>query len=193
MRKKHVDSFRQRRDADGLEISVMEFLPDTFPYRGILQLVHGMSEHIEGQLYEAFMDYMAKKGFVTVIHDHRGHGGWCTREKVILDICMAVVQRPCLKILRKVNRGIREEYPELPLILMGHSMGSLAVRAFAAHHDDCMDMLIVCGSPSENKARVLGEMIAGIGQSFLVRNVTRVLFWKLCLWEAMHGNSEREK
>ena len=39
-------------------------------------------------------------------------------------------------------------------------MGSLAVQAFASEHDDCMDMLIVCGSPSENKARILGEMIA---------------------------------
>ena len=39
-------------------------------------------------------------------------------------------------------------------------MGSLAVRAFARDHDDCMDMLIVCGSPSKNGARSLGEAIA---------------------------------
>ena len=78
MPKKYVYSFRS--DADGLEISVMKILPDTFPYRGILQLVHGMSEHKER--YEAFMDYMAEKGFVTVIHDHRGHGGSVTEDVV---------------------------------------------------------------------------------------------------------------
>ena len=39
-------------------------------------------------------------------------------------------------------------------------MGSLAVRAFARDHDNCMDMLIVCGSPSKNGARSLGEAIA---------------------------------
>ena len=71
MSEKILDSFRS--DADGLEISVMKILPDTFSCRGILQLVHGMSEHKER--YEEFMRYMADKGFVTVIHDHRGHGG----------------------------------------------------------------------------------------------------------------------
>mgnify|MGYP004492296471 FL=1 len=162
MPKKYVYSFRS--DADGLEISVMKILPDTFPYRGILQLVHGMSEHKER--YEAFMDYMAEKGFVTVIHDHRGHGG-SVREKSDLGYMYGGGADAMLEDIAKVNRGIREEYPELPLILMGHSMGSLAVRAFAAHHDDCMDMLIVCGSPSENKARVLGEIIAGIEKKIL--------------------------
>ena len=59
-----------------------------------------------------------------------------------------------------MNKEIHRHFPDLPVILFGHSMGSLAVRAFAAEHDDCIDMLIVCGSPSENKARPLGKAIA---------------------------------
>ena len=58
--------------ADGLDISVLAVVPDETPYRGILQLVHGMSEYKER--YLPFMEYMAKKGYVCVIHDHRGHG-----------------------------------------------------------------------------------------------------------------------
>ena len=46
-----------------------------------------------------------------------------------------------LKDVLTVNEEIRRHFPELPLILFGHSMGSLAVRAFAAKHDDCMNML----------------------------------------------------
>lgn len=61
-----------------------------------------------------------------------------------------------LQDIRTVNRKIHAYYPELPLILMGHSMGSLAVRAFVAEHDSCVDMLIVCGSPSYNTAMPLG-------------------------------------
>ena len=67
-----------------------------------------------------------------------------------------------LKDMETMNRSVREHYPELPLILMGHSMGSLAVRAFAAEHDDKMDMLIVCGSPSKNPARSFGELTAKV-------------------------------
>ena len=59
-------------EADGLKISALAVCPDEKPYRGILQLVHGMSEHKER--YEPFMEYMAAEGYLTVIHDHRGHG-----------------------------------------------------------------------------------------------------------------------
>ena len=59
-------------EADGLEISVLEILPEKKPYKGIVQLVHGMSEYKER--YVPFMEYLAENGFVTVIHDHRGHG-----------------------------------------------------------------------------------------------------------------------
>ena len=49
-------------EADGLDISVLAVVPDETPYRGILQLVHGMSEYKER--YLPFMEYMAKKGYV---------------------------------------------------------------------------------------------------------------------------------
>ena len=45
--------------------------PDETPYKGILQLVHGMSEYKER--YLPFMEYMAKKGYVCVIHDQHVH------------------------------------------------------------------------------------------------------------------------
>ncbi len=44
-------------------------------------------------------------------------------------------------------------------------MGSLAVRAYAAHHDSCMDMLIVCGSPSYNAFRPVGVALAKAGKT----------------------------
>ena len=67
-----------------------------------------------------------------------------------------------LQDIETVNKEIHRHFPDLPVILFGHSMGSLAVRAFAAEHDDCIDMLIVCGSPSKNKARPLGKAIARV-------------------------------
>ena len=39
-------------------------------------------------------------------------------------------------------------------------MGSPGSESFAAEHDDCMDMLIVCGSPSNRRARIAGSVIA---------------------------------
>ena len=56
---------------DGLEIKVVMMVPDT-PIRGVVQFAHGMAEHKER--YFDFMKYLVAAGFVTVIHDHRGHG-----------------------------------------------------------------------------------------------------------------------
>lgn len=157
MSKKYEGFFES--EADGLNISVLAVMPEEKPYRGILQLVHGMSEYKER--YLPFMEFMAEQGFLTVIHDHRGHGK-SIRTKDDLGYMYGGGAEAMLKDIETVNRDVRKEFPELPLILFGHSMGSLAVRAFAREHDDCMDMLIVCGSPSNNQARPLGEAIARV-------------------------------
>lgn len=122
-----------------------------------MQLVHGMAEHKER--YLPFMEYLADHGYVAVIHDHRGHGK-SVRSRQDLGYMYGGGADALLKDIKTVNRKLREDFPGLPLILFGHSMGSLAVRAFASEHDNYMDMLIVCGSPSKNPARPLGEFIA---------------------------------
>lgn len=144
-------------EADELSISAMAVLPDEKPYRAVIQLVHGMSEHKER--YLPFMEYLAEQGYVSVIHDHRGHGK-SVRDTEDLGYMYGGGAEAMLKDLGTVNRKVRAKFQNLPLILMGHSMGSLAVRAFAAKHDSCMDMLIVCGSPSYNSARPVGVAIA---------------------------------
>lgn len=119
---KYESSFKS--EADGLEISVMALIPDKKPYRAVVQLVHGMSEHKER--YIPFMQYLAKLGYVVVIHDHRGHGK-SVKHQDDLGFTYGGGAQAMLQDIRTVNRKIHAYYPELPLILMGHSMGSLAV------------------------------------------------------------------
>lgn len=51
-------------------------------------------------------------------------------------------------------------HSRLPRILFGHSMGSMVVRSFAKRYDDEIDMLIVCGSPSDNPAKGIGKWLS---------------------------------
>ncbi|MDO5136440.1 MAG: alpha/beta hydrolase [Eubacteriales bacterium] len=155
MHRKYEGSFLS--EADGLPISVLALIPAEKPYRGILQLVHGMSEYKER--YLPFMEYMTEQGFVTVIHDHRGHGKSVYGKKD-LGYMYGGGEESILKDMLTVNRGMRERFPQMPVILFGHSMGSLAVRDFARRWDSLLDMLIVCGSPSRNSALALGTAIA---------------------------------
>lgn len=147
-------------EADSLEISVLCLLPESrVRPRAIVQLVHGMSEYKER--YLPFMEYLTDKGYITVIHDHRGHGK-SVSDKRDLGYMYGGGAEAMLQDILTVNEEVKRHFPDLPLILFGHSMGSLAVRAFAAEHDKLIDMLIVCGSPSENKARPLGRAIAQV-------------------------------
>lgn len=155
MTKRYENFFES--EADGLNISTLAVVPEEKPYRGVVQLVHGMCEYKER--YVPFMEYLAEQGYAAIIHDHRGHGKSIANEDD-LGYMYGGGAEAMLMDIDTVNRGIKERFPDLPIILFGHSMGSLAVRAYAAKKDSSIDMLIVCGSPSENSARPLGNAIA---------------------------------
>ena len=131
---------------DNLPLSVLVIAPESAP-KGIIQLVHGMAEH--KNRYEEMMTFFAENGYVCVCHDHRGHGeslkskedrGWFGDYdgKAVVDDTVLVTEY------------IKTQYPNLPLTLFGHSMGALIVRCYLQQHDDLIDKLIVCGSPSKN-------------------------------------------
>ena len=62
--------------------------------------------------------------------------------------------------IKAVTERVRTEHPDLPLILLGHSMGSMAVRSFVKRYDDMISGLIVCGSPSRNSGAGIGKLVA---------------------------------
>lgn len=148
---------------DGLEVSLLEIKPEK-KIRGIVQLVHGMSEHKER--YIPLMEYLAQKGFACVIHDHRGHGKSVKSDNDLGYMygggATAIVQD-----IAQVNGYIKAAYGNLPLILLGHSMGSMAVRVFLKKHDAKVDAVILCGSPSKNPALPLGKAVCKVQQLVL--------------------------
>lgn len=148
------EEFMLKSNHDGLELGVSVRIPE-HPV-GILQLVHGMSEHRER--YHDFMDYAAKHGLVTIIHDHRGHGASVKTN----DDYGYFYQNGINGIIDdvyQVTTYIRQRFPDLPLTLFGHSMGSLVVRCYTKIHDDAIDGLIVCGSPSKRFGSRLGLLM----------------------------------
>ena len=144
---------------DELKLSVLEITPEAPRCRAIVQLVHGMTEHKER--YVPFMQYLAQNGFCCVMHDHRGHG-----ESVKSDDDLGYMYeggwRALVDDVRVVNNWIRRQYPGTKIIMLGHSMGSMAVRSFVKRYDSRIDALIVCGSPSYNPAVVAGMALAKI-------------------------------
>ncbi len=158
---------------DGLALSVMEVIPEGKPWC-ILQLVHGMCEYKER--YLPFMKYLADRGVLCVIHDHRGHG-MSVRRPADLGYTYGGGAEAVVQDIRQVTAHLRQKWGgELPLVLFGHSMGSLAVRAYLQKNDHLVDAVILCGSPSKNPFLKAGQMAAWIeGKTLGKRYRSRLL------------------
>lgn len=130
---------------DKTELEMMIVEPEG-EIKGVIQMVHGMAEYKER--YLETMEEFAKHGFVCIMHDHRGHGESVASKNdygYFNDLSGdAIVDDVAL-----ITDLIKKRYPELEIILFGHSMGSLIVRAYMKKYDDKINGLIVCGSPSK--------------------------------------------
>lgn len=152
----NIEKFTVSSARDGLPLSCVFCEPDRAP-EGIFQIVHGMCEHKER--YGDFMRFLAENGFVAVAHDHRGHGdsvrsekdrGWFgdrTGDALVEDAV-------------QITRVAKDRYPGLPVVLFGHSMGSMIVRCYLQKYDSEIRSLIVCGSPSRNPLAGAGIALA---------------------------------
>ena len=144
---------------DGLEISVLYLCPVSGVPKGIVQLVHGMCEHKER--YVPFMEYLASNAFASVIHDHRGHGE-SVKSSDDLGYFYEGGAKAMVYDIKMVTDWAKSAFPGLPLVLFGHSMGSMAVRSYAKRFDSELSGLVVCGSPSYNPGLVFGKFLASL-------------------------------
>lgn len=138
-----LKEFNFTSDFDGLEIHGLFAVP-IGNINGIVQIVHGMCDHKER--YLDFMDYLAEEGFITVIHDNRGHGQSICNEDD-LGFLYRNGGKGFVEDIAQVNRLAKEQFPDLPFFMLGHSMGSLGARAFIKEHDSEINGLVVCGCP----------------------------------------------
>ncbi len=150
-----LEEFKITSQQDNLELGVSLRIPER--PRGILQIVHGMSEHRER--YHDFMDYCARQGYVVLIHDHRGHGA-SIRSEDDLGYFYQNGAENIVEDVHQVTKYLKERFPGLPLNLFGHSMGSLIVRCYMQQYDYEVNSLTVCGSPSKRIGAGMGKILA---------------------------------
>ncbi len=146
--------------ADNIALHILYTHPDSIQdIKGVVQLVHGMCEHKER--YMPFMEFLLSEGYACVIHDHRGHGESIS-DKEDLGYFHEGGWTAMVDDIHIVRSWIASLFPDKPVILFGHSMGSMAVRVFCKKHDSEISGLIVCGSPSYNPGSVFGRCLASV-------------------------------
>lgn len=117
---------------------------DSTQVKGVVQLAHGMVEHI--MRYEHFAQYLTNQGLIVYGNDHRGHGksvmapddrGYFADE----DGFQKVVQD-----MQELTQKIKAEHPELPIFLFGHSMGSFLTRRYIQLYGGELSGVILSGT-----------------------------------------------
>lgn len=118
-------------------------------YKGIIQIAHGMEEHI--LRYERFAAFLAKQGFIVCGNDHTGHGrsvehwedrGFFGEEEGSWQYL--------IEDMRYVMTFIKQKFGELPYFLIGHSMGSFLAREFCANWGNELSGAIFMGTSGGN-------------------------------------------
>src|ERR1700730_1974356 len=127
---------------DGLEIVGYRWDPGGEP-RGAVQLTHGMGEHM--QRYCALARALTGRGLVVYGQDHRGHGA-TARSGEELGWLGADGWRQLVTDIDLLVSPLRADQARLPLVLLGHSMGSCAVQQYLLDHGDRIDAVVLTGT-----------------------------------------------
>jgi alpha-beta hydrolase superfamily lysophospholipase len=135
--------------------------------KAVFIIAHGMAEYIER--YDPFATYLAERGILVAGCDYLGHGKsvngghepygyFCKRD-------------PATVVIRDVHRlkkMIQEDYPGVPQVIMGHSMGSFVVRNYLCRYGTGVNAAILMGTGMPGKMLIgSARFIANLQAAFI--------------------------
>lgn len=147
---------------DGLPLFVRCWLPEKAQIKAVIQIAHGMAEHTAR--YQWLAEQFNQAGYAVYANDHRGHGetavaqqlphgffadkqGW---QKVVDDVAL-------------VNAYIKDQHRDLPICLLGHSMGSHIGQSYLIRYGHTVDAAMLSGtSGASGPMRYVGKFVAFI-------------------------------
>jgi alpha-beta hydrolase superfamily lysophospholipase len=128
--------------ADGTEIHAYRWTPDE-PAKAIVQIAHGMGEH--AGRYRRLGEALTEAGYVAYANDHRGHGRTAGSPDNYGDLGPGGWSG-LVGDLAALSEVARREHPGLPLVMLGHSMGSFALQQYLLEHGADVDAAVLSGT-----------------------------------------------
>ena len=158
----------------------MRWEPEGRSVRAVLQICHGVAEHIAR--YDAFARYLNELGIAVVGHDHLGHGRSLPEGGTPVYFGEGSTWHTVVDDIYVLHQRIRLWYPDVPLCIMGHSMGSFLTRTYLIRYPGTVKAAIIMGTGWQPKAVVAGGLAvarataAVVGESGTSDLVTQLAF-----------------
>lgn len=126
--------------------------PKDGKFTRIFQMIHGMLEYIER--YLPFFEYLTSQGFLVVGHDHLGHGQSINTEEDLGYFGEPNPDELLINDIHILRLIIKEEYPNLPYFIGGHSMGSYLLRKYLILNGEGLSGAIIMGTGYEPSFKI---------------------------------------
>ena len=123
--------------------------------RAVVQLVHGMAEHMDR--YDPVARRLNRAGLAVIGHTHLGHGPRAQRQGYFAD------HDGWQRLIDDVHRlrGIaQEQFPGLPYLMLGHSMGSFVTRCYLQEHGEGLAGAMLSGTGHFDRKTVTAALAA---------------------------------
>lgn len=136
------------------QLHCCRWMPEGEP-KAVLQIVHGIAEYIER--YDDFAGFLNGLGYVVVAEDHMGHGQTVGAEGTqgYFEGGWFTAVSDSYALLRKT----KAEYPQIPYVLFGHSMGSFMARTILeVYPDSGIAAAVICGTGWQPRAILPGAI-----------------------------------
>jgi alpha-beta hydrolase superfamily lysophospholipase len=173
----NLDPFILTSD-DGIHIHVCRWLPAGVP-KAVVQIIHGLAEH--AGRYSRLASALNARGYAVYAGDLRGHGKTAHTKDDLGFFAEIGGWRKCLDDLWHIKSEAASDYPGLPIVLLGHSMGATLARQFMAEHGDALAGVVLSGvSGQPNALAHSGRLTARLermrlgqrGKSKLIQSLT---------------------
>ncbi len=125
-------------------IYAVRYVPDTREICAVVQIVHGMAEYVER--YEALAEYLTRRGILVTGEDHLGHGKTLGEGDIPGYICEEKPAEVLIEDVHFLRTLTQEMYPQVPYVLLGHSMGSFMVRNYICQYGEGLSGAVLMGT-----------------------------------------------
>ncbi len=144
---------------DTNEHFVYKWLPDNnIKLKAVVQIAHGMAE--QASRYECFAEFLTKNGYIMYANDHLGHGKTAGDLKNVGFFAEQNGWNLVTENFYELTKIINNENPNLPVFLLGHSMGSFIVRTYISQYNNNLKGVILSGTAGS--AGLLGKIGLGL-------------------------------
>jgi alpha-beta hydrolase superfamily lysophospholipase len=141
--------------SDGDNLAVQDWhLPEEVLPRATLLVVHGLGEH--GHRYDGFARRLNGLGFAVRSYDQYGHGdsggvrGALPQSARLVDDLAEIVE------------STRSRQPDVPLVLMGHSLGGLVAASLVARALVPVDALVLSSPALATRLTGLQKLLMAV-------------------------------